>query len=246
MRNIFHHLRRVLVCLLVPMYGSSGQLIGSFKTRDAVPIEQTAKARPVSYLALGDSTCVGLGAQKGYGYVERLLVRIRRGYPVSQRLKLCALGDTTAALLQRVSSGVNIRPSLVTISVGVNDLIERVNDQEFAANYDEIIKCIEKLGPTIIIVNLPDISLAPGLPKLMRVDLRARVIIFNKQIEAIARRHGLRVIDLYGACNKQIPLHPEFFSSDGFHPSDAGYEFWAKTMWPIVERALNVWSESKR
>jgi acyl-CoA thioesterase-1 len=246
MRNKLHHLSLSLVCLFVLWSGNFGQLSGQFKTSRAVQIFQSADEKSVSYLALGDSTCVGLGAQKGYGYVERLLGRIRRRYPASQQLKLCGLGNTTTVVLQRLSSGVDIHPTIVTVSVGINDLLERVNEQEFARNYNEIIKYIQKLGATIIVVNLPDVSLAPGLPEAMRVDLRARVIIFNKQIAAIARRHSLPVIDLYGACNREIPFHPEFFSSDGFHPSDAGYEFWTETMWPIVESALGLQRESKK
>jgi lysophospholipase L1-like esterase len=33
-------------------------------------------------------------------------------------------------------------------------------------------------------------------------------------------------------------LHPEYFSSDGFHPSDKGYELWATQMWPTVARVI--------
>lgn len=32
--------------------------------------------------------------------------------------------------------------------------------------------------------------------------------------------------------------HPEFFSGDGGHPSDASYEFWAGAMWPTMKRAI--------
>jgi lysophospholipase L1-like esterase len=30
--------------------------------------------------------------------------------------------------------------------------------------------------------------------------------------------------------------HPEYFSRDGFHPSDKGYELWAVEMWPTIAR----------
>jgi lysophospholipase L1-like esterase len=31
-----------------------------------------------------------------------------------------------------------------------------------------------------------------------------------------------------------IPQRPDFFSFDGFHPSDVGYEQWADLMLPTV------------
>ena len=34
----------------------------------------------------------------------------------------------------------------------------------------------------------------------------------------------MTVFDIYTITTQELALHPEYFSSDGFHPSDAGYE----------------------
>jgi lysophospholipase L1-like esterase len=146
---------------------------------------------------------------------------------------------TTAALRQQVSKGFDVRPTLVTLSIGGNDLMLEVDDQQFAQNYIEIIRLLKKSGSIIVITNLPDISLAPALPNRLRANLNHRLLLFNKHIEYIARSCGLPLVDLYGASSKIIKSHREFFSSDGFHPSDAGYEFWAQAMWPTVEEVIS-------
>jgi lysophospholipase L1-like esterase len=48
------------------------------------------------------------------------------------------------------------------------------------------------------------------------------------------------VFDIYTVTHEQLPLHPEHFSDDGFHPSDEGYELWAVRMWPTIAQTLGV------
>jgi lysophospholipase L1-like esterase len=130
-------------------------------------------------------------------------------------------------------------PTLVTLGVGTNDLIRGVNIEQFASNYEKIVKRLkEGEGTSVILMNIPDISSMPIVPSYMRDAAKRHVVIFNQRIEGIAKRQNLTVIDLYGS-SRDFTSHPEFFSEDGFHPSDAGYEFWAELMWPDVEKAIN-------
>jgi lysophospholipase L1-like esterase len=68
--------------------------------------------------------------------------------------------------------------------------------------------------------------------------VQARIRVFNGHISEIAKRHELLLVDTYDMSREVIPNHPEFFSPDGFHPSDEGYEYWAKMMWPTVKEAI--------
>jgi lysophospholipase L1-like esterase len=191
----------------------------------------------VTYLALGDSTGLGLGAKNGYGYVDQLMTRIRIGHPGSRLTKLCDLGETTSGLRQRVAEGFSVKPTVVTLSVGINDIMLRVSEEEFTANYEAILKLLEPLAAPIVITNLPDISFAPRLPNSMREEMHVRILLFNKRIEALAKRYRLLFVDLYAATAKLL-TNPDFFASDGFHPSDAGYKLWTRTMWPVVRSAI--------
>ncbi|HKG96716.1 MAG TPA: SGNH/GDSL hydrolase family protein, partial [Pyrinomonadaceae bacterium] len=69
-------------------------------------------------------------------------------------------------------------------------------------------------------------------------EARRRIELYNERIADIAKRYGLSVVDAFTTTHDVIPDHPEFFSDDGFHPSDVGYEYWAKTMWPTVKAAI--------
>jgi lysophospholipase L1-like esterase len=191
----------------------------------------------VTYLALGDSTGLGLGARNGYGYVDRLMTLIRIGHPGSHLTKLCGLGETTSGLRQKVTEGFSVKPTIITLSIGINDVLHGVSEEEFAANYEAILKSLGPLAVPIVVANLPDISFAPKLPDSMREEMHVRVLLFNKRIEALAKCYRLFFVDLYAATAKLL-TNPEFFASDGFHPSDAGYKLWTRTMWPAVRSAV--------
>lgn len=199
------------------------------------------KGAPVVYTALGDSTGVGVGAKQGGGYVARLFERIKREREGGARLNnLCMSGATTDDVLRgQLQPAINSQPTLITLGIGINDLGHGLAAETFARNYEAIIKRLrEKTSATIVVTNIPDISFAPVVPASAREDTRRRVNLFNEKIHAIAERYELSAVDVYTETHNIVPTHPEFFSEDGFHPSDAGYEYWAKTMWPTVKSAL--------
>jgi acyl-CoA thioesterase-1 len=194
----------------------------------------------VVYVALGDSTGVGVGAQHG-GYVARLFERIEQEKPDSHLTNLCVSGATTDDVLrdQTTQPALSSSTTLVTLGIGINDAGRGSTPEQFARNYEEIIKRIRaRTNAPIVITNLPDVSLAPVVPLYMRDQARRRIELYNEGIREIAARYGLRVVDAFKTTHEVIPTHPEFFSSDGFHPSDIGYEYWAKTMWPTVKTAI--------
>lgn len=235
----FQRLGGLFAILFILGWVIPAQFIELSQASQRETIDSSRRAKPVTYLALGDSTGLGLGAKNGYGYVEQVMTRIKTKRPGSRLLKLCRLGETTASLRQRLTESFSVKPTFVTLSIGMNDLLQRISEQEFAANYEAIVIQLKRLAVPIVITNLPDISFAPRLPNSMREEIHVKVLLFNKQIEAIAKGYGLLFVDLYEASSKMITTHSKFFSLDGFHPSDAGYEFWTRIMWPTVKIAIN-------
>ncbi|HEX7175640.1 MAG TPA: SGNH/GDSL hydrolase family protein [Pyrinomonadaceae bacterium] len=195
---------------------------------------------PVVYVALGDSTGVGVGARNGGGYVARLFERLERARPGSRLVNLCVSGATTADVLRaQVGRVRQERPTLVTLGIGINDLTRMVAPEQFARNFEEIVTRLREATPApLVVANIPDISLAPVVPVFLRAAASQRIQTFNASLAAVARAHGLRLLDAYAFSHELIPTHPEFFSPDGFHPSEEGYEFWAVKMWPEIKEAI--------
>ena len=193
----------------------------------------------VVYVALGDSTGAGVGARQGGGYVARIFHRIERARPLSRLVNLCVSGATTADVLRAQSGRVSPeRPTLVTLGIGINDA-QRLTPEQYARNYEEIVTRLRaETDAEIVVTNVPDISCAPIIPAPMREGARQLILVFNEIIRTMAERHRLLLVDVYEQSREIVPAHPEFFSSDGFHPSEEGYEYWAHMMWPTIKKAI--------
>jgi len=195
---------------------------------------------PIVYVALGDSTGSGVGAREG-GYVARLFKRVVERRLESKLNNLCVSGSTTADVLRgQLDRGVAADPDLITLGIGINDIGHGLTLDQFAKNYEQILSTLkEKTRARVVVTNIPDISSAPRIPGSMRSEYQRQIMQFNQRLEEIAARHGATVFDVYSITTAELPSHPEYFSSDGFHPSDAGYELWSERMWPIVEEVIS-------
>ena len=196
---------------------------------------------PVNYVALGDSTGAGVGAKEG-GYVVRLFKRILAVRPASKLTNFCFSGATTEDVLHdQVAPAVRSNPNLITVGIGINDVGHGFRIEDFAQNYDRILaRLTSETNAILVVTNIPDISMAPQLPRAVRGEYHQRIVDFNQKLSEIASRHGVIVFDIYSITHEQLPSHPEFFSEDGFHPSDKGYESWAEQMWPTVARVIGA------
>lgn len=236
-------MRKILI--FGPVFASCalGLILGGCNRENGIQtpaeIQNPMKTGPIVYVALGDSTGAGVGARNG-GYVARLFKRLVERRPESKLINLCVSGSTTADVLRaQLERGVAADPDLVTLGIGINDIGHGLTLDQFTRNYEGILKTLkEKTRAEIVVTNIPDISSAPRIPGPMRNEYQQQIIQFSKRLEEIAARHGVTVFDVYTVTTQELPSHPEYFSSDGFHPSDAGYESWAEHMWPTVARVI--------
>jgi lysophospholipase L1-like esterase len=194
----------------------------------------------VNYVALGDSTAVGVGAARGGGYPERLASRLRNdGLPVG----LTNLGQSGARIRDvftgQVKRAVAAQPTLVTLGVGTNDLWRGTSVEDFQEELDRIARRLKQTGAPLVVVNIADMALAP-VAKLVPSSLyEGRIEPFNAAMAEVARAHGLHLVDLYTASKEMIPKSPHFFCHDGFHPSDEGYDEWADLLLPTVRTLVS-------
>jgi len=203
-------------------------------------VQQTFTKGPIVYVALGDSTGVGVGARDG-GYVARVFKRLLERRPGSKLSNLCVSGADTADLIRgQLDRGVALNPDLVTVGIGINDIGHGMTLEQFSKNYEQIISTLkEKTHAQIVLSNIPDISTAPRIPGPLRGEYQRQIVQFSRRLGEIANRYGVTVFDVHTITKAELPSHPEYFSADGFHPSDQGYELWASSMWPTVEEVIN-------
>ena len=201
------------------------------------------------YVAIGDSTGVGTGAQDG-GYVERLFQRLRATGVQAGLLNLCQNGATSRESCLQADRAASKQPAMVTLGVGANDVWRLTPVSAFEANLGHIGEVLEKSGASVVVCNIADMSLSPiALTAAKQLNLpmsilQARIAALNQCITAMGARRNFQVVDLFSPSQQLLPSRPELFSSDGFHPSAQGYDHWAEVLWPHVEAVARAWRSS--
>jgi lysophospholipase L1-like esterase len=133
-----------------------------------------------------------------------------------------ALADAIA----RGAAGSDVK-GYVTTQVGV-----------FGADYDRLVRGIRTRAPDafIIVLNLPNLAALPyasGGTTPQRQVLQQIAVGMSREANRQAGT-GVSVLDLL--CDAQV-YDPSRFSSDGFHPNDAGYAYLAQRLQAIVNGA---------
>jgi lysophospholipase L1-like esterase len=197
---------------------------------------------PVLYVALGDSTVEGVGASgEATTYVGRLAARLREIYPAARSVNLGVAGATSADVLNgQLERALALRPDLVTLSVGPNDVTRRVPVERYEAHMRAILERLTRETRAVVVVNLlPDLALTPRFRGQPEEPAVARATLaFNEALRRAARAYPVEVVDLYEPSRQEVPLRPELIADDGYHPSDAGYARWAELMWQGLQRRL--------
>ncbi len=202
----------------------------------------TNRGGAVIYVAMGDSTVYGVGAKGAErNYVSRLYERLRSVYAGARMTNLGVGGATGADVVDRqLQRAVALRPDLVTLSIGPNDITRGREVGEYERDLATIFQTLLRETTAVLVVNLiPDLTLTPRFRGREEAgEVGRRVVVFNEALGRQARAHGVEVVDLYSASRQEVPQRPELIAADRYHPSDQGYARWAELMWRGVEARI--------
>jgi len=198
--------------LLVPLIAIAIGLYGIFspepEVRNAVPVGETI-------VAFGDSLTYGTGAAKGQDYptqLGQLLGQkiINRGIP----------GDTTAGALKRLDEIIKLKPQIVFLTLGGNDLKNGVPKSTAFSNLEQVVVRLQEAGALVVIggIDLPFFS--KGYDEAYEVlAIKTSALLVPNVLADIIGNAGLM--------------------SDRIHPNAEGYSIMANHFYQAVEPYLN-------
>jgi lysophospholipase L1-like esterase len=192
--------------------------------------------KPLTYVAIGASDAAGVGAtvpdQESWPAV------LQRKLPPGSRLINLGISGSLLhqALDQQLPIALDSTPDLVTVWLAVNDYTAHAPLEQYAADLDTLLgRLRERTGAAVLVGNIPDMR---SLPSAARMDL-SDVDRWNAAIEETARRNGVILVDLRSTW-REVADHPEYISSDGFHPSKLGYQRLADVFYASAAPALGL------
>jgi len=201
------------------------------------------RRRPFTYAAIGDSTVEGVGASKpAKAYAGILYAIIKQNFKHATYYNFGVSGARAIDVLEgQTEKAVAVRPDLITLSVGANDIVRRTSLEAFRASLTALIERLQAETEAIIVItNVPNFSRLRSVPRLLKPVARRRIERFNAAILDIAHSHNLIYIDTFQTSTVFAHNYPEAVAGDNFHPSDFGYALWASTIAAAIQDKLTL------
>lgn len=175
------------------------------------------------YVAIGDSFTEGIGDPEpqspgGHrGWADRVAEALAERTDDFAYANLAIRGRLLQQIAdEQVDPALELKPDLISVSAGGNDIIRPGTDPDDVADrFESMIVRLRRDGATVVMFNGPDIGMTPVLRRV-----RGKVAIYNENLRAIAQRHDAIVADMWALRELQ---DPRMWAPDRLHFSPVGH-----------------------
>jgi lysophospholipase L1-like esterase len=147
-------------------------------------------------------------------------------------------GFTTVDLIRNELSYVDrLKPELVTILIGVNDLVQGRTPGDYKKLLARIYETVGALGLApgrVVAISIPDWSAVPAAATFGNPEgIKSLTETFNEIARSEADKRGFMWIDIGPVSTSRLGSEG-WISSDRLHPGDPQYAAWADVIWEAV------------
>lgn len=203
-------------------------------SQPASPGEET-----VRYVALGDSYTIGTSVAEAESWPAQLAARLDG---VDLVANLGVNGYTSRDLIEReLPELAGLEPQLVTVLIGVNDVVQGVPDAEYAANVGLILDGVLEhvAADAAVCIATPDYTLTPrGSQFGDPMEQSDRIVRVNAILAEACRQRGIAFVPEIFEISHGVTDDASLVAGDGLHPSGAQYRLWTDAIEPAVRRAI--------
>jgi len=195
----------------------------------ALALTAAAPAHAALVLAYGDSLMAGYQLAPADGFAPQLEAALRKqGRDVTVR-SAAVSGDTSAAGRARLAwvlAGAKVRPDLVLLELGANDMLRGSPVPALRANLDAMLTAFAQRHIPVVLVGM---QASPNLGAGYVRD-------FNRIYSELAKAHG---VPLYPFFLNGVAATPGLQLADGMHPNRQGVAVIVAGVVPTVRAALD-------
>ena len=144
-------------------------------------------------------------------------------------------GHTTGQMLVRFREDViNLKPSVVVILAGINDIAENNGPSKLEDVFGNLVSMVELARANHIKVVLSSVMPAFAFPWRQAINPVPKVKELNEMLKAFADKNHVVYLDYFTAMADDRRGLPINLSKDGVHPNLEGY----RVMGPLAEKAI--------
>ena len=190
------------------------------------------------YVALGDSYTIGTSVPPTDRFPDQL---VRRVPGLELVANLGVNGYTTADLIRdELPALAGLAPDLVTLLIGVNDIVQVIPPVTYEANVVEILDVLlAALAPECIVaIAIPDYTATPAGADYGDPDAKhAAIVEANGTMVRLAAERGIPFVDIFDV-SLEAARDRSLVAEDGLHPSGTQYARWVDRIAPVVAARL--------
>jgi len=192
----------------------------------------------IRYVALGDSFTIGTSVAAAERWPEQLAAQLPDLELVANLgVNGFTSGDVIAVELPKLAA---LRPELVTLLIGVNDVVQGVPEAVYRGNVAAILdELVRRVGAArVLVVTTPDYTVTPAGADYGDPATQSAAVRRNNAINAeLAAARGIAVVDIYDL-SLRAATDRGLVASDGLHPSGAQYALWVERIGPEITGLL--------
>ncbi len=165
--------------------------------------------------------------------------KLEESFPGKHYVNRGISGQTTSQMLVRFRQDVvNLRPQVVVILAGTNDIAGNggpIANEDIEANYSDIAELAKANHIRVIFASiLPVNNYTERARDFFAQRPRDRILALNRWLKDYCERNHLKYLNYFGAMVDEEGMLKRELADDGLHPNQAGYAVMA----PMAEKAI--------
>ncbi|MCK1799144.1 SGNH/GDSL hydrolase family protein [Streptomyces sp. XM4193] len=185
------------------------------------------------YVAVGDSQTEGVGdgddAAGLRGWADRLAVRLAAENPELGYANLAVRGRTAQQIhAEQLAPALELKPDLVSIVAGMNDLMRpRCDIGEVAGHLEAMFAACTEAGAEVATFTFPDVSRFSPFAR----PLLPRVVALNSRVRELSSQYGVHLAEMYGT---PVVTDARLWSPDRLHAGPLGHQLLADAVAEVL------------
>jgi lysophospholipase L1-like esterase len=190
---------------------------------------------PLTFLHFGESTVAGVGVnQLNKGLSAQLCSEIHHQLLHSDNVRVeCKVTGQNGIRFHELNELIKQNTDsadFAIVTMGVNDTTALTSVKAWR---QEILQCIRQMNhlgiPHVFFTQVPPMEQFPALPIPLKYLLGLRAHILNIELRRLCQQAA--------SCHyvgSKLLVEKEMMAEDGYHPSELGYQAWAKQITPQI------------
>ena len=258
--SLSYLLEGVLTLPILPLLWRDGKRVKATMPNLQAPVGNSFgldSDQSIRMLALGESTIAGVGARDHRFALTGQMVQALQdqlGAPISMDIHALS-GLKASDMVQRLGPGLPSREyDIIILGVGGNDAFQMTTPWEFRRHLQHLIEVLNfRFGACpMLFIHAPPVSQFEAFTPLLKTILGRQMWRLTHVLEQLTSKFANTYtiqenISIYDWMSRyDLSLPTSAFFSDGVHPSELTYRFWARDLTTfILDRNLLPRSQAK-